>query len=335
MAGEAKIQMQVFEQAQRPALRPFINRFLVVNFPVAHRDAHLPDLGLVATFTSGADAFRFGVRWMFHANAEPSAGWAHRAPVSPRAFGVRNDSFSVDIFSRSWLAKPNRQAMNAQIHEDTRTLQEFYPDPVKRHQVHYNFAHRFLPQYVQQNPYAFFGYLFCRDVPGCPMDPTRFIHSRWGMFEGIAGLFPRQIVPPEGGRIFRRVSDLTMTVQELAGHPIALVKMPEPERPPDAFFVAVALLAPAANSENWPRDVQARVFTLEVGDPAQVPVAKGVFCEWAKDGQHRNFGLVIPVERGAFCETVAAALRLPHAQVAAGFRPPKPGESGGSIQAYL
>jgi AraC-like DNA-binding protein len=49
--------VQVFEQVPGPALRPFIQRFLVVEFPQLHRDAHLPDTKPVAAFS-----FRGGCR---------------------------------------------------------------------------------------------------------------------------------------------------------------------------------------------------------------------------------------------------------------------------------
>jgi len=43
--------VQLFEQAPCPALRPFIQRFLVVKFPFFHRDAHLADTRPVAAFS--------------------------------------------------------------------------------------------------------------------------------------------------------------------------------------------------------------------------------------------------------------------------------------------
>lgn len=59
---------QVLEQAPRPALRPFIQRFLVVEFPSLHRDAHLPDTRPVAAFS-----FRGRVRIDGGAWAPPTA----------------------------------------------------------------------------------------------------------------------------------------------------------------------------------------------------------------------------------------------------------------------
>lgn len=42
--------VKVFLQAPCEALRPFVKRFLVVEFPTAKKDSHLPDTGLVAGF---------------------------------------------------------------------------------------------------------------------------------------------------------------------------------------------------------------------------------------------------------------------------------------------
>src|SRR5260370_25403293 len=49
--------MRVFEQAARLALRPFVKRFLAVEFPSVHSDVHLPDTSPVAAFS-----FRGAVR---------------------------------------------------------------------------------------------------------------------------------------------------------------------------------------------------------------------------------------------------------------------------------
>ena len=61
MAGDTKTKL--FEQAPRPALRPFIKRFLVVEFPAAQRDTHLPDLGPVAAFTFRGRCLLDGRQW--------------------------------------------------------------------------------------------------------------------------------------------------------------------------------------------------------------------------------------------------------------------------------
>lgn len=48
---------RLYQQAPRPVLRPFIRRFLVVEFSEHHHDTHLPDTGAVAAFS-----FQGGVR---------------------------------------------------------------------------------------------------------------------------------------------------------------------------------------------------------------------------------------------------------------------------------
>src|SRR5215510_2750197 len=47
--------VKVFVQTPCEALRPFVKRFLIVEFPSAHKDSHLPDTGLVAAFRYKGD----------------------------------------------------------------------------------------------------------------------------------------------------------------------------------------------------------------------------------------------------------------------------------------
>jgi AraC-like DNA-binding protein len=60
--------VQVFEQVPDRALRPFIRRFLVVEFPSLHCDTHLPDTSPVAAFS-----FRGGCRIDGETWAPPAA----------------------------------------------------------------------------------------------------------------------------------------------------------------------------------------------------------------------------------------------------------------------
>jgi len=216
--------------------------------------------------------------------------------------------------------------MNVKIREDSRTLREFYPDPEMRYWVHYEFVHRFLHQYVHQNPYAFFFYLYRPDITGETLEPTRFIQSRWDGFEKMLGLVEREADPMRNGIVFRRVLDLTMSTQEVAGRPVALVQMPTPEQGVNAFFVAVALLASPEHPDSWPRDVQARVLTLEAQFSDDPDAGKaGMFCEWTREGEHRNFGALVPPERDALLRAVAVALQAPDAPALASHTPPKDG----------
>ncbi len=210
--------------------------------------------------------------------------------------------------------------MNPKIREDVRLFREFYPDPAKRSQVHYAFAHRFLPQYVSQNPHAFFSYLFRRDLPGSPMEPVRFIHSRWTLFEEVAGLIPRSGFPTAESVLFRRVTALSMSVEQWMGRPVALVRMPVPEHPANAICVVVVLLASIDRPENWPRDVQARVFTLEAVElDSGLERERGLLCEWTGEGQHLNFGIGATAKRDDLLNAVARVMEDPDRFPKAGY----------------
>jgi hypothetical protein len=171
-------------------------------------------------------------------------------------------------------------------------LLAFYPDASRRHQVHYEFAHRFLPKYVHDDPYRFFS-LFCQEAP------TLFIHMMWNRFLHMAGLI-------RGNRL-RRVSDLTMSHQQLAGRLVALIEMPTPEAPNEAFFVAVALLADSAPPEPSPTNGSARVFTLEAEHKATAVAGEAMVGEWASDGTHSNYGRN-PCNREAFLQWIIKQL---------------------------
>ena len=203
--------------------------------------------------------------------------------------------------------------MKLQITEDTRTFKQFYPDQTLRHKVHYAFAHSFVPQYVFQNPFAFFSYLYRQDLPGGAMEPCRFIQSRWAtMFERALGL-TEKFQAGDQGPVFRRVSDLSMSVQTLGGRASALIQLPPPENPTEAYFVCAVLMAPAASCSTWPRDTAARIFTLEAMMPdASMRGNGGILCEWTKTGSHQNMGLAIPAQAGPFLEALESVLAKGH-----------------------
>ncbi len=212
--------------------------------------------------------------------------------------------------------------------QDSRTLQEFYPDPEARHQAHYWFAHHFLPRYVHGNPLAFFTQLLRQDQHRRAMEPTLFIHTRWTMFEEQTGRIKVEGDPIHGGMVLRRVSGLSMSLHVCADRAVALVQMPAPERAPEAHFVAAVLLGSPADPKSWTPDLGARVFTVECLHADMYPELpdarqKGVFCEWTKSGEHRNFGACIKAEQEAVLRAVTAALEAPDAAAVAGFTPAK------------
>lgn len=200
------------------------------------------------------------------------------------------------------------------IPEDLRTFAQFYPEPEARHRVHYRFAHRFLPEHVHQNPFAFLTAVFRHFTPGPPPDGTRFIQSRWSMiFEPWWDQMPN---PPT---VFRRVTDLSLSRHAVAGKPVALIQMPAPEAMVEAFFVAVVLLADVRTPEHWSPDAHARVFTLEMLDERDR--TRAVVCEWTREGVHCNYGVKIAPDREAFLPVIATLLGTPETLPSASFHP--------------
>jgi hypothetical protein len=214
----------------------------------------------------------------FQGDAEGGTLWCCPTP------GCRGKGFGFNILP-----------VNRHYHDedgDWDPLLAFYPDASLRHQAHYQFAHRFLPKYVHDDPYRFFR-------PICPEAPTLFIHMTWDMFLHMAGLIR--------GHRLRRVSDLTMSLQQLAGHLVALIEMPTPEAPNEAFFVAVVLLADSAPPEPRPTNVSARVFTLEAEHKETAVAGEAIVGEWASDGTHLNYGRN-PCNREAFLQWIIKEL---------------------------
>jgi hypothetical protein len=58
MEGSASV--KVFVQTPCEALRPFVKRFLVVEFSTAHKDSYLPDTGMLAGFCFKGDCILDG-----------------------------------------------------------------------------------------------------------------------------------------------------------------------------------------------------------------------------------------------------------------------------------
>ena len=200
----------------------------------------------------------------------------------------------------SVMALPQR---NLVVHEDTRLLRDFYPDPSPRHRMHYLFVHRFLPKYIHENPLNFFR---CDGT-----DPTRFVQARWAMMEKL--LDPKVVHgAPAGTMLFRRVSDIQACREEIGGHPAIIITMPTPEQPSAAFFVGAILLAPAGQPSTWSANSRARVFTLEriLSLEGEAAIRSGRLCEWTASGEHRDSGLEVEVAPPAFRTALASVLQL-------------------------
>lgn len=216
--------------------------------------------------------------------------------------------------------------MSYQTKEDPRTFKNFYPEPGIRHQVHSAFAHRFLPLLVHQSPRDFGSIFFETIAAGRPMDPDRFIHNVWGYFEKRTGLVPEEPHPERSGLVFRRVTDLSMSLLGIDGKTAFLVRMPQPERIPEAYFVAIVFLTEGAQVRNWPKDLKARVITLEDSELERPDgLARGVLCEWNAQGKHLNYGAVVQASQEAFVRAVTQLLETPDRAPQASFTPPREG----------
>lgn len=88
-----------------------------------------------------------------------------------------------------------------------------------------------------------------------------------------------------------------------AGHPCAVVAMPEPRATGEAYYAAPVLLM-----RGGPDDVDLRYFTLEYS-AAHDAEASTVLGEWQADGTHVNHGPGPEPSLEPFLAAVAARLR--------------------------
>jgi hypothetical protein len=195
--------------------------------------------------------------------------------------------------------------------EQTHTLADFYPDAVARQRAHHLFAKNFLPRHLRQDPESFFADYYLdpalllgdKALQPAP-DPVRMIQVRWAFMEIEAGLVPRPQYVYGGPTVFRRVSDLRMVFRQIANHPIALVQMPLPEQPGQAYFVGAMLMARMDKPQAWCYS-EVRYFTLDAttngltGTPAT-----GVLREWLRPGVPHFQSVVIPVQEEAFLQAL-------------------------------
>ena len=69
-----------------------------------------------------------------------------------------------------------------------------------------------------------------------------------------------------------------MSFQMVGDRRCALITMPEPERSPEAYFIGIVLLTKEPQQSRWPRDLKARVFTLE-----KMAIGVALVCELLRD----------------------------------------------------
>lgn len=101
--------------------------------------------------------------------------------------------------------------------------------------------------------------------------------------------------------------DIRVHPRRAAGHPCAVVVMPEAKATAEAHYAAPVLLM-----GDTPENVELRYFVLEYST-AYEPNPSTVLAEWRGDGTHVNHGPGPAPNVELFLEAVAAQLRAPRA----------------------
>lgn len=156
---------------------------------------------------------------------------------------------------------------------------------------HYTFCHRALPSIFFHDPGWFFGVLGGDDR-------QRFLTDVWAQAGERSA--PETRREPEGlrGAAIRRGPYL-----------FALIYLPAPAEAAECHFVCMIAgfaspEAPSVDALAW-----ARVFTLELGDDFTTGEACTFFCEWTRDGKHRNLGEGPEPTATAFVTAVLEAVK--------------------------
>ena len=173
----------------------------------------------------------------------------------------------------------------------------------QRRDMHYFFAHRFLPQIALSDPEGF----------------TAAVGS--GAYQEMFPNLWRKM-----SREFKLADDppnpqFDGTVYPLGGDAYcALVRMPEPQSMTEAYFCALLMGPKRWSWRAFRRKRKVRFFTLEY-TLRDLTEPSNVVCEWASGGEHLNYGFALPVDADEFvraiCELAAsgrnavAGIRLP------------------------
>lgn len=206
--------------------------------------------------------------------------------------------------------------------EDCRLLKDFVPEAQARCELHYTFAHRFLPEFVHGDPLGFFAALEGEKSRGggVPTEgPTRFIQGRWAILEMEFGLVPGPSSTEQLEQAaFRRVLDLEAWTETVYGKRGLFVQMPAPGQSPHvvtagalAYFLGVVLV----------EDSSARVFTLDTlertildANATEWPSGPGALCEWTKENMHRNYEMLVEPRRKSFVTAIEHLLNAENPQ---------------------
>lgn len=204
--------------------------------------------------------------------------------------------------------------MDYNTHHIWKPLKGFYPDTESRTQVHYAFAHRFLPPFIHRDPGSFFSAFFDDEHLEKPMSPDLYIHKCWQTFERRAGLVHDEAGSVEFSGKLKRIEDLKLSLHRIDGQPVAVVMMPQPEVPVSAWFIALALGHESGDGESARIRPRARVITLEAtyANFSQSGIqmdSKAALCEWDRHNKHKKLSETSLPHLTAFLSALKSVLR--------------------------
>jgi hypothetical protein len=182
----------------------------------------------------------------------------------------------------------------------------FEPDDTAPRAHHYIFAHHLMPQWYFEDPEGFLGAV-------TQPDGTRSLSKEWARYGMQLREKGQEVLTPQG---------LQVRATSIHGRLAALVQLPLPLRPPEAYFVA--LVAPQPGQD------EARYFIVERMDPTHLTgtqegdILKGkelaVLCEWLPGKARRSHDWIMIPSAEAFLGAVQAQLKVEAARRAASKR---------------
>ena len=132
---------------------------------------------------------------------------------------------------------------------------------------HYLFAHRHLRAAFFEDPTAALTAL-------CGPDAAALAARLWEAVGAECSTSGHPVLPPEG---------LAVRASTLADRAAAVVALPDPTMPSEAWFVALV----EASATDGPRYLTLEKSVSFAAEPAPDPV---MLCEWTADGTHVNYG---------------------------------------------
>ncbi|MCB9951060.1 MAG: hypothetical protein H6824_08770 [Planctomycetaceae bacterium] len=141
-----------------------------------------------------------------------------------------------------------------------------------RRSWHYAFAHVALRQHAEAEPAATIAILGNEKASQFLDDLAKQVNA-WC---------------EQNGEPIGEFGDWTVHRKRIDGMPVAVVEMPAPVAPPEAYFVAIILQTTDLTPEAM-KAASARYFTLERSINLEGNTTT-MMCEWTQDGTHCNLG---------------------------------------------